>query len=223
MPAMNVTKADRVFVGAALAADKSPIRSGVEVAMAIVEAFAPTAAVANNIAASQSVGLGANFILNGALLSAGRVILDVPRNVVGAWTNTAILTIRGKDQYGAPLVEVTASGTSHTGNKAFKEITSITSSAAITGATIGTGGKIGLKYRPVVGGFIRGRFGEDTADAGTYATPIRTTSTGTTNDVRGTYAPAGTLNGSNVITVQYFAVGGPQDVDTFGIAQFATG
>jgi hypothetical protein len=42
------------------------------------------------------------------------------------------------------MVETTASGTTHTGSKAFKEITSVTSSASITSATVGTGNKLGL-------------------------------------------------------------------------------
>ena len=113
----------------------------------LVTLGAPAAAAANNIAASQSVAAAASFSLNGSLLSAvatGKVILDVPRNVVAAWTTTSILTITGKDEYGNTMIEVSASGTSHTGKKAFKEITSVVSSASITGATIGTGKVLGL-------------------------------------------------------------------------------
>ena len=113
----------------------------------LVNLGAPAAAASNNIAASQSVAAAASFSLNGALLSAvatGKVILDKPRNVVAAWTTTSILTITGRDDYGNAMAEVSASGTSHTGKKAFKEITSVSSSASITGATIGTGNVLGL-------------------------------------------------------------------------------
>ena len=108
---------------------------------------APNVADADGISASQSVAAAANFLLNGALADdfiTGRMILDVPRNVVAAWTTTSILTITGKDEFGETMVEKSASGTSHTGKKAFKEITSISSSASITSATVGTGDVLGL-------------------------------------------------------------------------------
>jgi hypothetical protein len=219
--AMSITKAARIFVGSAEQSNRGGERTGARIAVSVYETITPTVAAANNISASQTVtGAGTAFVLDGSLLSGGRIILDVARNVVAAWTNTAILTITGKDAYGATLVEVSASGTSHTGAKAFKEITSVTTSATITGATVGTGAVLGLKYRPIVGGFIRGRFGEDTADAGTYTAPIRTTSTSTSADVRGMYAYAGTANGTNKFTLVYFVEPGPDDTDLFGIAQY---
>lgn len=108
---------------------------------------APLTADADGVAASQSVSAGASFTLNGALLSTiatGKMIFDVPRNVVAAWTTTSVLTITGKDEYGNTMVETSASGTSHTGKKAFKSITSVSSSASITGATVGTGNVLGF-------------------------------------------------------------------------------
>lgn len=117
------------------------------VALKMVDWGAPLTADTDGISASQSVAANGSFALDGALsgdIIAGRMILDVPRNVVASWTGTAVLTITGKDEPGNTLVETTASGTSHTGSKAFKEITSITSSASITSATVGTGNKLGL-------------------------------------------------------------------------------
>lgn len=109
-----------------------------------VDLGAPAAAASNNIATSQSVAAAASFALNGSLVSGGIATLDVPRNVVAAWTTTSVLTITGKDEYGNTIVEQSASGTSHTGKKAFKTITSISSSASITSATVGTGDVLGL-------------------------------------------------------------------------------
>lgn len=117
------------------------------VALKIVDWGAPLTADSDGVSASQSVSAGASFALDGALLStivSGRMIFDVPRNVVAAWTTTSILTITGKDEYGNTMVEKSASGTSHTGKKAFKEITSVSSSASITSATVGTGNILGL-------------------------------------------------------------------------------
>jgi hypothetical protein len=126
---------------------KPGLNSAAGLSLKLISLGAPTLAATNNIAASQSVAAAASFSLNGSLLSAvvtGKVILDVPRNVVAAWTTTSVLTITGKDEYGNTMVETSASGTSHTGKKAFKEITSVSSSASITSATIGTGTVLGL-------------------------------------------------------------------------------
>jgi hypothetical protein len=59
------------------------------------------------------------------------------------------------------------------------------------------------------------------ADAGTYVAPSRVEATATTVDVRGTYAYAGTANGTNVFTVMYLVDNGPSNEDLFGVAQFA--
>lgn len=107
-----------------------------------IDLGSPDQADSDGIAASQSVSSA--FTLNGAYASGGVATLDVPRNVVAAWTTTAVLTITGEDEFGNDLVEVSASGTSHTGKKAFKKITSVTASTAITGATVGTGTVLGL-------------------------------------------------------------------------------
>lgn len=106
----------------------------------------PAAKASNNISASQSVVFATtpNALLNGSLLAGGRILLDVPRNVVAAWTNTAVLTVTGKDEYGVVVVEKSASSTSFTGKKAFAEITNVAVSADVTGLTVGTGDVIGL-------------------------------------------------------------------------------
>lgn len=116
-------------------------------ALKLVDWGAPLTADADGVCASQSVSEDAEALLNGALsgdIISGRMIFDVPRNVVGAWTGTAVVAFTGKDEYGNTMVEESASGTSHTGKKAFKEITSIVPSANITSATFGTGTILGL-------------------------------------------------------------------------------
>lgn len=219
MPRHNITRADIVTSGGAISADRS--RIGAPVANLVLESFTPILASANGACASQSLNTGSLGLINGALAVAGVAVFDVPRNVVAAWTNTAVLTVTGTDQYGATVVESSASGTSLTGVKAFKTVTKVEVSANVTGLTVGTGAKLGLSYRPKVGGFIRGRFGEDTADAGTYVPPSRVTATATTVDNRGTYAYAGTANGTNVFSVLYVVDNGPTDADLFGVPQFA--
>jgi hypothetical protein len=106
----------------------------------------PDTADSDGICASQSVTIATTplAVLDGAYLSGEEAVLDVARNVVAAWTGTAIVTITGTDIEGDAVVEVSASGTSHTGAKAFKTVTSVSFSANVTSATVGTGTKLGL-------------------------------------------------------------------------------
>jgi hypothetical protein len=123
----------------------------------IMVSIAPLTADADGVSASQTVtGAGTAFLINGALASGGAVTFDTPRNVVGAWTNTAIITITGTDVYGEAMVETSASGTSHAGLKAFKTVTRVTTSATVTSATVGSGNVIGLPVvLPSAGNVIR--------------------------------------------------------------------
>lgn len=110
----------------------------------LVDLGSPNVDDANGVAESQSVSAAAAFDLDGALVVGGEAVFDVPRNVVAAWTTTSVLTITGKDEFGNTMIETSASGTSHTGKKAFKKVTSVTSSASITSASVGTGNVLGL-------------------------------------------------------------------------------
>jgi len=111
---------------------------------------APDTADVNGILESQDLtaaGVYSTLAFNGVYgdpFANTKAVLDVPRNVVGAWTTTAVLTVTGKDEYGDVIVEKSASGTTFLGKKAFKEITSIATSANITSATFGTGDVLGL-------------------------------------------------------------------------------
>ena len=124
-------------------------------------------------------------------------VADVPRNVVAAWTGTAVLTITGTDKYGAVVVESSASGTSLAGKKAFKTVTGISSSANITGLTVGTGDVLGLPvFLPSLGHVTRELQDGAAATAGTVVAGVSTTPTATTGDVRGTYDPNAACDGA---------------------------
>jgi len=164
----------------------------------------PAAGGAATVAASQAVTIGTTplMVLNGSIVAVGGITtLDVPRNVVGAWTGTAVMTVTGTDEYGRPMVESSASGTSMTGVKAFKTITSISFSANVTAATAGTGNVLGLPVHipKATTGYILKELQDDAvATAGTVVAGLtkNTVSTATTADVRGTYTPNATPNGA---------------------------
>jgi hypothetical protein len=159
---------------------------------------APDVADADGIAASQAVDVSeAQTLINGALASGGIVTLDVPRNVVGAWTGTAVLTITGQDEYGATVVESSASGTSLTGKKAFKKVLSAEFSADVTGATVGTGDVLGLPvFLQSIALNLKELEDNAAATAGTLVAGVQTEATATTGDVRGTYDPNSACDGA---------------------------
>jgi len=122
---------------------------------------------------------------------------DVPRNVVAAWTGTAVLTVTGTDEYGVVMSESSASGTSLTGKKAFKTVTGVSTSADITGLTVGTAKVLGLPaFLPGTGYVLRELQDGAAPTAGTLAAGVAGVATATTGDVRGTYAPNATVNGT---------------------------
>lgn len=160
----------------------------------------PVAPSANSLIASQNLTAAGVASVNGSaklaiLASAIKGIFDVPRNVVAAWTTAAVLTVYGYDEYGKPMIEVSASGTSFTGAKAFKRVTNVTVSADVTGLTVGSGKALGLPvYLPATTDVI-------STLSGTLAAGITAKSTGTTGDVRGTYSPTTAPDGLTAISM----------------------
>lgn len=176
----------------------------------------PITADADGVCASQAGTADTAMTIAGALASGGVATFDVPRNVVAAWTNTAVLTITGTDEYGNTVVEVSASGTSHTGKKAFKTVTSVVPSANITGATVGTGVLLGLPIAlKSAGQVLKENQDGATATAGTLAAAATAVATGTTGDVRGTYSPNSAPNG----TRRYSLLVAVDDIEK-GVSQY---
>lgn len=214
----NISRAIQRFVGRVTNPLYQSGKPGVEATSVYRYSVAPVLASSNGIALSQSV-VSTAFVLNGALVSGGVATFDVARNVVAAWTNTAILTITGTDAYGAALVETTASGTSHTGKKAFKTITSVVSNASITGATVGSGAIVGLPFRVAASDLIAARF-DNAIDAGTFVAAVTTTATGTTGDVRGTFAASGTFDGAKKLSLTLIVADDSTREGSFGVTQY---
>lgn len=209
----------------ALAEDSEPLDLANPNSMGLMELVkinlgAPATASANAAVLSQAAtalsGLATG--INGALASGGVATFDVPRNVVAAWTGTAILTVTGTDEYGNVLVESSASGTSLTGNKAFKTITGISVSADVTGLTVGTGTKLGLPaFLADTVDVLREILDGAAATAGTIVAGVIATATATTGDVRGTYTPSSAPNGTRV----YELIAALRNPAFKGAAQFA--
>jgi hypothetical protein len=176
---------------------------------------APDVADADGVCASQTITTTA--AINGALASGGVATFDQPRNIVAAWTGTAVLTFNGTDEYGNAVREASASGTSHAGKKAFKTVTSITTSAEATSATVGTGDVFGLPVFIAGSSIVRELQDGVLATAGTIAIGISATATATTGDVRGTYDPNAAADGAK--SFQLYAL--VQDPSYTGGTQFS--
>jgi hypothetical protein len=115
------------------------------------------------------------------------------------------------------------------GKKAFTTITSVSVSADVTSATVGTGDVFGLPFRVMDGGYLV-RVGWDSAiadNAGTFVAADATSpATATTGDPRGTFDPSSAANGSRRLVIAMALTGiqvGPDatDVGVYGVAPFA--
>lgn len=173
-------------------------------AVALVDLGCPDAIDDDGICQSQNrTGAGA-LTLNGALVTAGVAVLDVPRNVIvdSGGADTAVITITGTDEYGATVVEaITLNGTTGvSGKKAFKTITGVSASATISnGCFIGTGDVLGLPFFLPATSQILGDLEDGVYDGtidGTAVAGVTSVATSTTGDVRGTYDPGVSCDGA---------------------------
>lgn len=185
----------------------------------LINLGAPDVAVANGVCASQAINTGTPGTINGSLAASGVATFDVPRAIVAAWTNAAVMTVTGIDAYGKTVIESSASGTSFAGKKAFKAVTKVEVSANVTGATVGTGDVIGLpSYLPSTGCVLREMQDGAPATAGTLLAGVRSAATATTGDVRGTYDPNAACDGARMFSL-LVAVPNPGDR---GVTQFGS-
>lgn len=176
----------------------------------------PIAGAADNICTSQAITAASST--GGTLNGTTAGVADVPRNVVAAWIGTAVLTVRGTDEYGNALTESSASGISFTGKKAFATVTSVKVSADVTGATVGFGNVLGLPIALPEANLVIKELQDGAAPtAGTIVAQDQATATATTGDVRGTYAPNATPDASKSFQL---LVAVP-DLNDIGNAQYA--
>jgi hypothetical protein len=164
-----------------------------------IDLGSPIASDGDGVVASQAATAAGGLAtgINGALATDGVATLDVPRNVVAAWTNTAVLTVTGTDVDGNVMVESSGSGTSMTGKKAFKTVTGISVSADVTGLTVGTSKVLGIPVFLDAAIDVIAEIEDGAAPtAGTLVKGDEAIATATTGDVKGTYAPNGSPDGS---------------------------
>jgi hypothetical protein len=165
----------------------------------------PIAGAAASISAAQAVAAAGNLTIAGALASGGVAYMDVPRTVQFVSTNAGdtaqTATITGADEYGQNVTEtVTLNGTTVvTSKKALATISKIAISAATVGnISAGASNTLGLPIAVYKAAVQLVKESQDGAvpTAGTFANADGSTPSATTGDVRGTYIPNATPDGS---------------------------
>lgn len=163
----------------------------------LINLGAADALITNGVMAAQNRTNAGALVVNGSLATSGVATMDQPRNVIAksGGADTAVLTVTGTDEYAQTMSEaITLNGTTAvSGKKAFKKVTAIACSAAVSNSPfLGTGDVLGLPvFLPSAGYVIKELENGTAATAGTFVAGIATAggSTTTTGDTRGTYDP----------------------------------
>ena len=171
----------------------------------------PAALAATAVCAAQAVAGAGNATINGTLATSSVATFDYARCVSIVTSNVAnttqTVTVTGTDYYGQTQTAImTCNGTTTVnGLKAFKTITQVAVSAALTGnLSVGTTDIFGLPYAVTDAGYLlRTGWNNAVADnAGTFVAAVSTTPSATTGDVRGTFLPASTAaNGARRLVI----------------------
>lgn len=207
-----------------------PLRQGGMVWMS----FIPATLDRDGICAAQQVAIGADFLLNGALVSNGRASINPSGGYgrcVGVYsaadTSGDTVTVYGFSVDGDPLVETIAGPNNGTtaGKKAFGVVTRVKANTAVTDdIEIGTIDVFGLPaYLPDLAKVVRVGWTQTLADnAATVAIGITTNpATATTGDIRGTVTPSSAANGTRELT---FVMIEPPAHQYYGVVRdFGTG
>lgn len=170
----------------------------------------PATKSATAVCAAQAAAAAGGLSINGASASGGVATFDYARavnvNSSNIGNTTQSITVTGTDYWGQAQTETIAlNGTTVVaGKKAFKTVTGVTVSAAITGTIfVGNEDIFGLPYRVTDAGYLFrvGWAGALAEDAGTFVAADTATATATTGDVRGTYAPSSAANGTRRLVI----------------------
>jgi len=183
------------------------------VPVALGSTLLATAQAATGGAVALTAGAGVTTRVDAAGVT--RYVLDVPRNVsvTAAGANAATATVVGYDVYGQRMTETFAAPSTSTvaGNKAFKEIVSITFSGTPgSNVSAGIGDKFGLPFRINDAAYIaRAGWNNTLAEnAGTLVNAVTTSpATSSTGDVRGTFTPSTASDGSKRLVLGLLLTG----------------
>lgn len=228
MSRQNLSVSDQNFVGNVRYARANQNKPGYLVgAMPVfIDLGTPFLGAAVQIAALQTTPGAANLLINGSKAAAGVATADTDRNVTLASVgniSAVTFTVIGTDRYGATVRENIVGPNNNTvsGKKAFKTVTSIAVSAAVgTNTGAGFGDILGLPFRTDANRLLVANF-NNLVDAGVFVPAVTTSpATATTGDVRGTYDPAGVLDGAKPLGVLLVPAGQQTKVQVYGVDQF---
>jgi len=201
-----------------------PLRSA-DLASKFVNFGAPIAADADGLVATLAVADTDDIVMDGDLVGDdGIAVLDVPRNISvdsdSTVDTTQSIDVWGEDEYGNEMSETIALNgtTAVVGDKAFKTVTRMNASAALTGNLIaGTGTKLGFPVFVPFSGAVRTRYESGSVVTnGTLVAGDTGAQSATSGDVRGTWAPNTAPDG----TVTYSAVVDVMDPAFLGVDQY---
>lgn len=170
----------------------------------------PATLSATAVCAAQAIGAAGYASINGASASGGVATLDYARIVSikssSASDTTQTVTITGTDYWGqAQTQALTITGTTAVNStKTFKTVTAVYVSALMVGnLSVGSGDVFGLPYKVTDAGYLlrTGWAGAVADNAGTFVAADTATSSSTTGDVRGTFAPTTAANGSRRLVI----------------------
>ena len=217
---------DGVRAGRNFANNGTASEPGVAMSPMFVYDVVPVALSATAVAAAQAVAGAGNLTINGASATGGVATFDVPRTITIVSTNagdtTQTATVTGTDVYGLAMSELIAFNgtTAVTGQKAFKTVTRVAISAALTGnGSVGSTDVFGFPFRANTRNYVLTAWNGAFVTTGTFAAADATVATTTTNDVRGTYAVPDAADGSKRLTLWMFIFDDDTQTGLYGVAQ----
>lgn len=217
---------DGVRAGRNFANNGTASEPGVAMSPMFVYDVVPVAFSATAVAAAQAVAGAGNLTINGASATGGVATFDVPRTITIVSTNagdtTQTATVTGTDVYGLAMSElITFNGTTAvTGQKAFKTVTRVAISAALTGnGSVGSTDVFGFPFRANTRNYVLTAWNGAFVTTGTFAAADATVATTTTNDVRGTYAVPDAADGSKRLTLWMYIFDDDTQTGLYGVTQ----
>lgn len=217
---------DGVRAGRNFANNGTASEPGVAMSPMFVYDIVPVAFSATAVAAAQAVAGAGNLTINGGSATGGVATFDVPRTITIVSTNagdtTQTATVTGTDVYGLAMSElITFNGTTAvTGQKAFKTVTRVAISAALTGnGSAGSTDVFGFPFRANTRNYVLTAWNGAFVTTGTFAAADATVATTTTNDVRGTYAVPDAADGSKRLTLWMYIFDDDTQTGLYGVTQ----